>query len=222
MQYLYHPETSVSQLYLSGESHRYLFKVRRHRTGELVCLRNLQDDTLYTYEIIALDRKEATLMLQSQQELVVKAEKKLHIGWCMIDPKSIEKALPGLNELGVEKITFLYCARSQKQFSPDFDRLQKILLNSSQQCGRSRMMILEMEESLASFLKAYPETYLLNFSEKHLSPAASIETIVIGCEGGLTDAECALFDAGRVVGLDTPLILRSESAATSVASLLLL
>jgi len=222
MQYLFHSEASVSQLHLSGESHRYLFKVRRQRTGELVHLRNLQDDILYTYEISALDKKEATLMLQSQQKLVVNTEKKLHIGWCMIDPKSIEKALPGLNEIGVEKITFIYCARSQKQFSPDFDRLQKILLNSSQQCGRSRMMTLETEESLASFLKVYPETYLLNFSQKYLSSAASIETIVIGCEGGLTDTECALFDAGRVVGLDTPLILRSESAVTSVASLLLL
>ena len=222
MQYLYHPEASVSQLYLSGESHRYLFKVRRHRTGERVYLRNLQDNTLYIYEITALDKKEATLLLQSQQELVVKTEKKLHIGWCMIDPKSIEKVLPSLNEMGVEKITFVYCARSQKQFSPDFDRLQKILLNSSQQCGRSRMMTLEIEESLSAFVVKYPDAFLLHFSEKRLSTMKQIDTVVVGCEGGLTDAECALFDTGRVVGLDTPLILRSESAATSVASMLLL
>ena len=222
MQYLYDPEASASQLHLEGESHRYLFRVRRYREEDSVYLRNLKDDILYHYKIAALDKKKATLTLLSQQELSIKAKQRLHIGWCMIDPKSIEKALPGLNEIGVEKITFIYCARSQKQFRPDFDRLRKILLNSSQQCGRSRMMTLEIEESLTSFLKTYPETYLLNFSEKHLLSAASIETIVVGCEGGLTDAECALFDVGRVAGLDTPLILRSESAATSVASLLLL
>ena len=222
MQYLYHPEASVSQLYLSGESHRYLFKVRRYRAGDSTYLRNLKDDILYQYEITALDKKEAMLTLQSQQDLSIKAKQKLHIGWCIIEPKSIEKVLPALNEIGVEKITFFHCARSQKQFKPDFDRLRKILLNSSQQCGRSKMMILETEESLPSFLTANPEAYLLNFSQKHLSSAASIETIVIGCEGGLTDAECALFDTEKIIGLDTTLILRSESAATSVASLLLL
>ena len=222
MQYLYHPEASVSQLYLSGESHRYLFKVRRYRAGDSTYLRNLKDDILYQYNITTLDKKEAILTLQSQQELSIKSKQKLHIGWCMIEPKSIEKVLPALNEIGVEKITFFYCARSQKQFKLDFNRLQKILLNSSQQCGRSQMMTLETVESLEDFVKIHPEAYLLNFSQKHLSSAESIETIVIGCEGGLTDAECALFDAGRVVGLDTPLILRSESAAVSVASLLLL
>ena len=222
MQYLYDPEASASQLYLQGESHRYLFKVRRYRKGDSLHLRNLEDDILYHYKITAMDKKEAILTLQSQQELSVGAKQRLHIGWCMVEPKSIEKVLPALNEIGVEKITFFHCARSQKQFKLDFDRLQKILLNSSQQCGRSQMMTLETVESLEDFVKIHPEAYLLNFSQKHLSSAESIETIVIGCEGGLTDAECALFDAGRVVGLDTPLILRSESAAVSVASLLLL
>ena len=222
MQYLYHPEASVSQLYLSGESHRYLFKVRRYRAGDSIYLRNLKDDILYQYNITTLDKKEAILTLRSQQELSIKAKQKLHIGWCMIEPKNIEKVLPTLNEIGVEKITFFYCARSQKQFKPDFDRLRKILLNSSQQCGRSRMMTLETAESLTSFLETNPKAYLLNFSQNHLLSTAAIETIVIGCEGGLTDAECALFDAMKVVGLDTPLILRSESAAASVASLLLL
>ncbi len=222
MQYLYHPEASVSQLYLSGESHRYLFKVRRYRAGDSTYLRNLKDDILYQYNITTLDKKEAILTLQTQQELSIKAKQKLHIGWCMIEPKNIEKVLPTLNEIGVEKITFFYCARSQKQFKLDFNRLQKILLNSSQQCGRSQMMTLETMESLEDFVKMHSEAYLLNFSQKHLSSTDSIETIVIGCEGGLTDAECALFDAERVVGLDTPLILRSESAAVSVASLLLL
>ena len=222
MQYLYHPEASVSQLYLSGESHRYLFKVRRYRAGDSTYLRNLKDDILYQYNITTLDKKEAILTLRFQQELSIKAKQKLHIGWCMIEPKNIEKVLPTLNEIGVEKITFFYCARSQKQFKPDFDRLRKILWNSSQQCGRSRMMTLETAESLTSFLETNPEAYLLNFSQNHLLSTAAIETIVIGCEGGLTDAECTLFDAMKVVGLDTPLILRSESAATSVASLLLL
>ncbi len=222
MQYLYHPEASQPQLVLTGDSHRYLFKVRRHKAGETLYLRNLQDDRLYGYVISHMDKKEAILVLQTEEELKVEAKRKLHIGWCMIDPKSIEKALPMLNEAGVEKITFIYCTRSQKQFKPDMERWQKILLNSSQQCGRSQMMRLALEEDLSAFVKKYPEASLLHFSEQKLSSEQAVETIVIGCEGGLSDAECALFAPGQVIGLDTPLILRSESAASAVASMLLL
>jgi 16S rRNA (uracil1498-N3)-methyltransferase len=55
-----------------------------------------------------------------------------------------------------------------------------------------------------------------------MSKESEIDTVVIGCEGGLTDAEIKLFDPEKIVGLDTPLILRSESAVVAAASKLLL
>ncbi len=222
MQYLYHPGASTPQLELTGDAHRYLFKVRRHRVGEVIALRNLQDGILYRYLIEAMDKKTALLSLQIQQHMEIAARHMLHIGWCVIDPKSIEKSLPMLNESGVSHITFIYCDRSQKQFRLDFDRLEKILLNSSQQSGRSQQMQLAFVDSIEAFIMQYPKSYLLHFSEQNLSKENEIETIVIGCEGGLTDAEIALFDPQQIVGLDTPLILRSESAVAAVASKLLL
>jgi len=146
----------------------------------------------------------------------------LHVGWCIIDPKSIEKLLPMLNEIGVEKITFIYCDRSQKQFKPDLIRLEKILINSSQQSGRSTLMVLDFKESLEVFLDHYPEASLLHFSDKHIDVQNDIETIVVGCEGGLSAKEIMLFNSDKVVGLDTPMILRSESAVSVAASKLLL
>jgi 16S rRNA (uracil1498-N3)-methyltransferase len=153
--------------------------------------------------------------------LIVKAEKKLHIGWCIIDPKSIEKVLPSLNEMGVEQISFIFCDRSQKNFKIDYKRLKKIILNSSQQCGRSRLMTLASVSSLDEFLKLYPNSNILNFSKNSIDNIVS-ETIVIGCEGGFTNREIALFEADKTVGLQTPLILRSESAVSAVSSKILL
>jgi 16S rRNA (uracil1498-N3)-methyltransferase len=222
MQYLYHPDASAPQLELTGDTHRYLFKVRRHRAGEVIALRNLQDGVLYSYLIETMDKKTALLSLQTQQHVDIAARHRLHIGWCMIDPKSIEKSLPSLNESGVDRITFIYCERSQKQFRLDFDRLEKILLNSSQQSGRSQQMQLASVDSMEAFVMQYPQSYLLHFSEQNLSKEHEIETIVVGCEGGLTDAEIKLFDPEKIVGLDTPLILRSESAVVAAASKLLL
>ena len=222
MQYLYYKEASSSTLLLKGDEHRYIFKVRRHREGEVIALRNLKDDNLYHYRISTLDRKEAHLLLQSSEVLVVKAKKKLHIGWCVIDPKSIEKVLPTLNEMGVDSISFIYCQRSQKSFKLDFNRFKKILLNSSQQSGRSRMMRLNIVESLEQFLEQNPNSVALNFSERYLEKESNIETIVIGCEGGFSENEMAWFKTEQVRGLDSPLILKSESAVCAVASKLLL
>ena len=140
MLYLYNKEAGKPQLTLSGDDHRYIFKVRRHKADDVLHLRNLEDGLLHTYSVSHIDKRSVILDLKESQTLEVKAKQSLHIGWCVIDPKSIEKVLPSLNEMGVEKITFIYCKRSQKSFKPDFKRLEKILLNSSQQSGRSEMM----------------------------------------------------------------------------------
>ena len=222
MLYLYHKEAGASQLTLLGDEHRYIFKVRRHKLDDTLYLRNLEDGLLHRYLITDIDKRAVRLELKESQTLEIKAKVPLHIGWCVIDPKNIEKVLPSLNEMGVEKITFIYCKRSQKSFKVDFKRLEKILLNSSQQSGRSEMMQLEMSDDLETFLEHYPQSKMLNFSENRLTMSHNIETIVIGCEGGFHEDEVALFKKDAILGLDTPLVLKSESAVCGVASKILL
>lgn len=222
MLYLYHADAGQSQLHLVGDEHRYLFKVRRHKMKDTLYLRNLKEDSIYTYAINFLDKSSAILELIESKVLAIGATNTLHIGWCVIDPKSVEKVLPTLNEMGVEKITFIYCQRSQKSFKLDFKRLRKILLNSSQQSGRSEMMGLDNCADIRTFLGLYPQSYLLNFSENILSAEIGVESIVVGCEGGLTSEELAHFDASKVIGFDTPLVLKSESAVCGIASKILL
>jgi len=222
MLYLYHKEAGQPQLTLLGDEHRYIFKVRRHKVDDTLYLRNLEDGLLHRYLITYIDKRSVMLELKESQTLDIKAKVPLHIGWCIIDPKNIEKVLPSLNEMGVEKITFIYCKRSQKSFKVDLKRLEKILLNSSQQSGRSEMMKLEMADDLESFLKVNPESKMLNFSENKVDSQEHIETIVIGCEGGFHEDEVALFKSENMIGFDTPLVLKSESAVCAVASKVLL
>ena len=222
MLYLYSTKAGTPQLSLDGDEHRYIFKVRRHKVDDTLYLRNLEDGLLYRYLISSIDKRMVTLLLKESQVLEVKVKKTLHIGWCVIDPKSIEKVITSLNEMGVEKITFIYCKRSQKSFKIDFKRLEKILLNSSQQSGRSEMMKLDMVEDLESFLTQNPQSMMLNFSQNRIGSQSNIDTIVIGCEGGFHEDEVVLFEADKIIGFDTPLVLKSESAVCAVASKLLL
>jgi len=222
MLYLFNVKAGTSPLTLEGDDHRYIFKVRRHKVDDVLHLRNLEDGLLHRYSITHLDKRSVMLELQESMHLEVKAKSTLHIGWCVIDPKSVEKVLPSLNEMGVEKITFMYCKRSQKSFTLDFKRLEKILLNSSQQSGRSEMMQLEMVDSLESFLQKYPESKMLNFSKNNFIGDVKVKSILIGCEGGFHEEEVALFNVENIVGFDTPLVLKSESAVCAVASKILL
>lgn len=223
MQFLYHENSGEQSLALEGEQYSYIFKVRRHKIEENLFFRNLKDENIYEYKIKSVDRRKALLDLISSEKRIVKHSKKLHMGWCVIDPKSVEKAISFLNETGVEKITFIYCKYSQYKYKPNIQKLEKLLINSSSQCGRSDIIKLCEAKSLEDFLKQNPDSYMLNFSKNRIiNYKDDINTVVVGCEGGFSKDEIALFDDEKIVGVNCNMILKSETAVTAVASLILL
>ena len=223
MIYLYHQDAGSYSITIEGEEYRHLFKAKRLKATSLIDLRNLKDDYLYKYKVKSIDRKRAILSLADKKLSIVAPKKELHIGWCIIDTKILQKYLPALNEIGVSKITPLICDRTQRNFKIDRNRVERILINSSQQCGRSRMMEIFPTVSIDEFVKEHSDCFMLNFSKLKLKDIIDeVSTIIIGCEGGFTDRERSLFSDDRVVGLDTSSVLRSETATLSVASILLL
>ena len=214
MEFLYHPEAGKEIMNIEGERYNYLFKVRRHKKGEVIHLRNMQDGVLYRYRIEEVHRREATLVLIDKKKKEVIPKRFFHLLWCVVDPKTIEKTLPMLNEIGVSKITFVYCDRSQKNFRLKLEKLRKILINSSQQCGRSRLMELEIISSLNEVLQKYDNIVLIDFCEKKLECSDNIERVLVGPEGGLTQKERKKFE--NIRGLDG-FILRSETAVVAVS-----
>ncbi len=222
MQFTYNIDSGNNTLSITDDIYRYLFKARRHKIDDEIYFRNLNDDFIYKYRVNNITKKEATLTLESKEEKIIKSKKDLHIAWCVIDNKIVEKYITSLNEIGVDKITFIYSTYSQKNFKPNFDKLNKILINSSQQCGRSALMKLDTYDNLNDFLINNPDTKILDFSQNKISKNMNINTILIGTEGGFSKEERELFKSENIVGLDSDLILRSETAAISVASNILL
>ncbi len=220
MQFVYDKKASQESLSVKDENYRYLFRARRLKVGDVVAFRNLVDDTLYHYKIEEIGKKEAMLSLQERYHDSKTLDKKLHILWCIIDTKVIEKTLPMLNQIGVSKITFFYCDRSQKNFKPDVERMQKILINSCQQSGRSDLMELEIFASMEEVLGKYRDFSVLDFGGE--GSLEDVETIMIGCEGGFSENEREKLSFAQKIGLNTPLILKSETAALTFASKLLI
>jgi 16S rRNA (uracil1498-N3)-methyltransferase len=221
--YILDNEAGKESLFLKGELHKYIIKVRRHKEGDELKFRSRDDmRVLYTYILNNIDPRSARLTLSGSKIQEVKSTRSLHIGWCLIDSNSIEKVLPSLCEIGVDKISFISCQRSQKNFKLDFKRFERILEASMQQCGRSTYIEFDTCKNIKEFIDKFPNTDVLDFCDETLQDCEGIETILIGCEGGFTSEEREILASLKKFRLDTPMVLRSESAVVAVSSKILL
>jgi 16S rRNA (uracil1498-N3)-methyltransferase len=223
MIYLFNEQAGKENFSIKGEDFKYLIKVRRHTVDDKLGFRNKEDiKTLYMYRLTEIEPRVLHVERISSKTLEIKAKKDLHVAWCVIDSKSVEKVLASLNEVGVKKITFIYCERSQKNFKADFKRYERIIEASNQQCGRTELMEFSTCKNIESFIKEYPDTKVFDFTEKTLQCENDFKTVLIGCEGGFSPKEKEFLQNQEVFRLDTPMVLRSESAALAVASKILL
>lgn len=221
--YILIDEDLDEELSIKGENFKYLVKVRRHFLGDKIQFRSKSNiEILHIYEVIEIQSRSIELRQVSAKKEIVKSSKSLHVAWCVVDAKSIEKVLPSLCEIGVDKISFISCDRSQKNFKLDFQRFKRILESSMQQCGRSTYIEFDNYKSIQTYIKKFPQTKVLDFTQKTLDDYEDIDTILVGCEGGFSELEREFLTSQDVFRLDTPMVLRSESAVMAVASKILL
>ncbi len=220
MLFLYSKEAGAKTLKVDGEEHKYLFKVRRLKLGETLSLRDLKTPVDYKYKIIDIDKKSATLSLVDAKS-IDEDFGDLHIAWCMCEPKIVEKTLPSLNELGVKKISFIYCSRSQKNFKLNLERVEKILINSSQQCGRALLLETQIYSGLEEFLSEHHDVVVIDFSDEILGRDVDKNSFIIGPEGGFSDEDREIFKKHNLKSyrLKTN-TLRSQTATIAIASIL--
>ncbi len=221
MQFLYLDEDLTKEIVLKNESFKYIIKVRRKKEGEILHVRNLKDDNLYTYKLKNIEKKSAVLEFLHVKKIPKKGGD-FKLCWAVIDPKIIEKTLPMLNEMGVGGVDFIYTKFSQKNFKIDLSRLKRILISSCEQCGRSDLMSFKIYPNLKTYMEENSDFYVVDFGGKTFSKDDSIKKVLVGCEGGFSEDERLLFDKEKVLGFDSDLILRSQSAVCAVVSKLLL
>ena len=223
MQFIYDKNAKNELLKIEDENYNYIVKARRHKLDDILDFRNLEDDFLYSYKISQIDKKSLFLNLLKKEEKIIENSKKIHLAWCIVDPKTIYENIASLNELGIDKITFVYSDFSQKNFKINFEKLEKILINSSSQCGRSSIIKLDIYKNIDIFIKDNPDTYFLDFSQTSIdSKVLDIKTLMIGTEGGFSKRERELFNKNFIVGFSSNLILKSQTAIISATSKIIL
>jgi len=223
MQFVYDKNCKDNMLKITDENYNYIIKARRHKLEDKIYFRNLEDDFLYLYKLIHIDKKSALFELINSEKKILENRRKLHLAWCIVEPKTIYENIPYLNEIGIDKISFVYSDFSQKNFKINLEKLEKILISSSTQCGRSSLIQTDFFRNLSEFIKHYPNSYFLDFSTNSIeSNKEDIQTLIIGPEGGFSNKERELFVENRVVGLNSALILKSETAIIAASSKIIL
>ncbi|ANV97720.1 16S rRNA (uracil(1498)-N(3))-methyltransferase [Helicobacter enhydrae] len=218
MQFIYHENAGATQLTIEGETYQHLYKSRRTKTQETLSLRNLKDDFLYRYQHQSITRKEATITLIDKTPKPVIPTRYTHLILAVFDQKEFYKILPSLNELGVGKLTLFFAHFSQRE-KLDCNKIHKILIYSSQQCGRSNLMHIEILENLDDVLAHYPKIGVFDFGGTALTKVDL--PILIGPEGGLSPQEREILKDYPTFSTQQDLILKSQSACLYVASTLL-
>lgn len=217
MKFLYDARAGSENLEIVNEAFLHL-KVRRTQTGERINVRNLKDGKDYLYEVRIFGRKSADLELVFTSPAPIESYS-LTLGWAVVEPKTIEKTLPFLNELGVGRLAFAYTRFSQANFRLDLARFEYLCALSCEQCGRGRLMEFEVYKNLDDFLAAYPNAAAVNFGGASLG-AYQDEVLIVGPEGGFAPEEIGKFK--KIYALGSQNILKSQTAIVGVASKILL
>jgi len=117
---------------------------------------------------------------------------------------------------------------SERTIKKDFnlERAQKIVIEASEQCGRGDIPTLHSPKKLKNAVDEYKNKIDLYFADKGQNeikkkPKKSVG-ILIGPEGGWSQAEIQIFKTAKIKGIDLGnLVLRAETAAIVSASKLL-
>lgn len=198
-------------------------KVLRYQSGQQVLLFDgVETDRLY--KISELKPDEAHLELVTDYERQLPA-KNIYLLWSLLKKDKNDWVLQKATELGVTHFVPLLAARSEKTgFDPE--RAEKIIIEASEQCGRSDIPTVREPMLVKTAIDHLGPKVPLMISEQGGERPGLLKQesfgILIGPEGGWSTEEMALFSEYQLPQLGLgELTLRAETAAVTAATIAL-
>lgn len=220
---------SGSHAEISGAEANHIANVIRLGPGDIVILFD-GSGCEFDAEIVRASRNQVSLQITGTRD--VSREPAIELSLAVALPKGDRQKwlVEKLVELGVSQLVPIQCERSVAVASQkSVDRMTRYAIESSKQCGRTRLMqipqaidfqqLLELDEPVR--LIALPGESVTGISEiEQLVQSAKQATIAVGPEGGFTDHESAsALEAGWQKFTVAKTVLRVETAAVAVASI---
>lgn len=229
---LYVPQELIagSELELPAEASNHL-RVLRLAVGNPLTLFNGRGGE-YPAELIALDKRQARVRLGEFLDREAESPLRLTLIQGVSKGDRMDYTFQKAVELGVQRIVPVFTERSVVQL--DGERLAKreehwrgVMASACEQCGRNRLPELLPALPLARAWDRLGEGLKLVLDPgaerglRALQPAGSDVALLVGPEGGLTDAEVATALHHGFTGVRLgPRILRTETAGVAALAAL--
>lgn len=205
---------------LQGQAAHHLARVLCLRPGEPV---GLFDGT--GWEITAVVTTVGDEVVLTGRGVLRRAAPRLplHLVLAVLKGPAMDDAIRMATEAGMTDLHPVLTSRTVAQGDRS-DRWARIVESAAQQCGRGDLPTLHPVRPLRDVLKTLadvPERYVGTFDGPRLGPANTDAALLIGPEGGLTDAEVqSALSSGWSPASLGPWVLRAcTAAAVGIASL---
>lgn len=222
MQLFYNIDINLSEnLLLPEEEARHIVKALRYKQGDKIFFTDGKG-LLFEGEIINDNYKTCEIKWLCKTEGNDKKNFRLHMA--VAPTKNIDRLewfVEKATELGIDEITPLVCANSEK-FSLKIDRLHKIAVSAMKQSNRTFLPIINPVITFKEFIESKNNdlvyiAHCYNSDKKHLKTALKLNTattILIGPEGDFSEkeVEMAISKNAIAIGLGNAR-LRTETAA---------
>lgn len=230
---IYHPSTLVlgEEYALSDDAANHVARVLRMQKGQSLALFN-GSNHVFEATIVYADKKSVRVAITASQIDDRESPLWLHLGQVMSRGEKMEFTVQKAVELGVNIITPLLSERCGVKL--DAERLdkkvaqwQKIAIAACEQCGRNQVPEIRAPMSLAQWCAESDGSLKLNLhpratsSINTLPPSPERIRLLIGPEGGLSEAEIAMTaEQGFTDILLGPRVLRTETTALTAITAL--
>ena len=222
----YLPTINKTNLELTGDAHTHAAYALRIRVGEYI---TVFDGLGHDYSCVVKDiKKEKTVLeLLDTAENVGESVIDVTLYLSVIKQDKFELAVQKATELGVKRIVPVYSTFTQRNIGLNYDRLNKIAISACEQCGRSRVPVIEQALDFEELLVRTKNTYMIFPWERemHGNIKSAIDkskkdiSVFVGPEGGITeDEKIKLTEAGAKSVTLGARILRAETAAIAALS----
>lgn len=187
---------------LTGAEYYHAVKVTRHKIGYKIIVCN---NTNKDYYCTITDISKSELTAKIDDVLINESEPDYNLSLYIGNNKDLDTVVQKAVECGVKNI-IPFTSQHCNIDTINYDRLNKIILESSKQCGRSVLANLKPLTTFEESIKEAKNGCILAFYEherknklKSDSLTGKDINIFIGCEGGFSEDEINLLKSNNVM-----------------------
>ncbi len=212
---------------LPVDTARHLVQVLRMRVGETFIAFNGEGGE-YTASLSAVGKRDAQATISAHSAVDRESPLSMTLAQCVSKGDRMDYTLQKAVELGVSAIVPLMSSRTvvkldAERWAKKIEHWQGVIISACEQSGRTRVPSIAAPQDIDDWLRGNADEHL----KLVLAPGASKQlrqldrssravTLLVGPEGGLSDAECALAARHDFIPLALgPRILRTETAGVA-------